>query len=215
MIGAYRGKSLPSIVIKFRTWSPYSHVAEIDDFGGGVIEAWRGGVTERASYHEGHKPGTVIELYDVVGVEGEKRQAIRASLKAEIGAKYDHMGILGFAIRKDLERPSKWFCSEIIFAKYAEHGIRLLERIAAHKVSPGLVVLSPRLIFVGELVVGQDTQLIGKMPVREIAQIRHTIRRSRPVLVRADQRVYFRADLVPRGGHLRSWKHAVDVSGRI
>lgn len=172
MIAAYKGISLISRLIRFRTWSEYSHIAEINEKTGEVIEAWhKGGVVRRSDYHEGHTPGTVIELFDVDTTKVRKR-CVWVDLTCEIGKDYDFDGILGFIIRRTRHNTEKWFCSELVFAKYQQRGINLLARVKPHKVSPGLLVMSPRLNYIGFLVVGEDLDHQGHATVRQIAKMR-------------------------------------------
>jgi len=173
MIGLYRGISVPSSVIQFRTWSPYSHVSEVDPRTGEVIEAWQwGGVQIRGNYHEGHKPGTIIELYEVIGITPAQQRKVWEFLRGEVGKDYDFAGCYGFIRRADRQNPDKWFCSELEFTAYREAKVELLARVEAHKVYPGLLVMSPRLKYVGYLVVGEDRDLLGRVPVSEIAKLR-------------------------------------------
>lgn len=172
MIGAYKGKSPTSLTIKLRTWESYTHVSEIREEDGRVIEAWPPRVVERPDYHAGHTPGTVIDLFDVPDLNQAQRMSIWISLKREVGKLYDFPGLIGFGTRTAfMQRFDWWFCSELIFQKYRDNGVHLLKRIPAHKVYPGLVVYSPILVYVGRLIVGQDADLIG-MPIREIVRIR-------------------------------------------
>jgi hypothetical protein len=68
-----------------------------------------------------------------------------AFLESQIGKKYDFAGILGFGLSANLECKDKWFCSELVFAAAQYAGIELLRRIKAHKVSPGLLDVSPKM----------------------------------------------------------------------
>ncbi|WP_448577461.1 YiiX/YebB-like N1pC/P60 family cysteine hydrolase [Thermosphaera sp.] len=141
----YRGVSLLSRLIRWRTWSEYSHVA-LEIHRGEIVDAWKGGVRLIRSPFEGHDPETVVEAYEIAGLRPE--QAARAALfaRAQIGKPYDYWGVLRFIIRRDPTQPNdRWFCSELVFAALLHGGVRLLERVPAHRASPGDLARSPLL----------------------------------------------------------------------
>lgn len=147
-IAAYRGKSLMSRAIRAFNWGPYSHVSWITA-DGTEVESWRKGVTETPGLGANHTPGTVVDLYAVLPLIG--RPTVRghadAAIRANIGKRYDQLGILGFVFRSpSLQRENRFFCSELVFEGLEEAGIRLLERIPAYKVSPTMMTLSPMLV---------------------------------------------------------------------
>ena len=144
MIALYKGTSFISRIIRWRTWSDYSHAAWVCR-DGTVIEAWVGGVRRVPGLLSQHKEDTTIELYEVAGLTEDQRDRIEAFLAAQIGKPYDYTAILGFALRKDTQNPAKWFCSELVFAGCQSAAINLLARIPPWKVSPDLLVLSPLL----------------------------------------------------------------------
>lgn len=151
MVGAYRGTSLISRLIRWRTWSDYSHVSLIR-VTGEVIEAWhRGGVQARACWDEAHTPGTVIELY-AVEASLEAQERAWAFAEAQVGRGYDWRGILGFLTRSDGQRPRLWFCSELVASAFDSAGVPLLGRMPPHRMSPGDVVHSPRLRYISSVV---------------------------------------------------------------
>jgi uncharacterized protein YycO len=93
-----------------------------------------------------HKEKTVVEVYEIVGLTDEQRARIETFLVAQIGKPYDYLAILGFMFRKPLQKPSRWFCSELVFAACQAAGIKLLARIPPWKVSPDLLAISPLLL---------------------------------------------------------------------
>ena len=154
MIGLYRGKSIPSRIVRIRTWSEYSHASWIRG-NHSVIEAWwKGGVREKTHYSEDHTPGTLIHLFDIDLSHGE-HQGLEEFFKAQLGKKYDWMGCLHFITRRPeyARDQDRWFCSELIFAAFEHIKKPLLLRIPAYKVSPGLLSYSPLLKFIGQVVI--------------------------------------------------------------
>lgn len=152
MIAFYKGKSLLSRGIQLRTWSEYSHAAWL--FGDeSVIEAWTNGVRHVSSLSRAHTPGTVVDVFRVPEIDdatieaSNRRQVASAFLLEQLGKPYDFQGIFGFLLRKEEQSPEKWFCSELCFAACKQAGVELLSRVPAWKVDPGLLSLSPRLVF--------------------------------------------------------------------
>jgi uncharacterized protein YycO len=145
----YKGKSLISKAIRWRTWGPYSHAAWwLSD--GSVIEAWhKGGVTHSESPATLHTPGTVIDVFGVPGIDSF---AAEQFLKDQIGKKYDFAAVMrGFTFRLDRDNPEKWFCSELVFDAGLAGGFPLLSRIPAWKVDPTKLSYSPILEHVATL----------------------------------------------------------------
>lgn len=141
LIGQYYGTSLVSKAIKLKTWSEISHTSAFLPGGEEVIEAWGKGVIRRP-WREGHTEGTRIDLLEVK-CSPEQAQAFYLFLYSQIGKEYDFKGIMGFAFSSGIHNKEKWFCSELVFAAALHAGIVLLERIEAHKVSPGLIHCTP------------------------------------------------------------------------
>lgn len=150
MIAIYRGKSAVSRIIRFFNWSPYSHVAWIDDSNFSVIEAWhKGGVTHVKTPSCNHTPGTALDLFIVPQEEPHHTAMIREFLLSQVGKKYDFAGILGFIFRVTrLQRKQKWFCSELVAEAYATAGLPLL-RLPSFKIYPGMIAASPMLRHTG------------------------------------------------------------------
>ena len=163
MIGLYKGKSFTSKLIKWRSWSEYSHASWIDVARprllkddiisplSHVFEAWiPDGVVERQNISDGHTKGTPIDLFDIQLTDGE-RQALMRFLRMQIGQKYDYRGVLKFMSRREGQTPDAWFCSELIFAAFQHICRPLLLRIPTWKVAPGMLAYSPLLKFVGTI----------------------------------------------------------------
>ena len=143
MIALYKGTSVLSRLIRWRTWSDYTHAAWLFQ-DGSVIEAWKGGVTHAPGILSAHAPDTVVHLY-ALNLTIEQRWAVQDFLIAQIGKPYDYAGILGFLTASKTENPNRWFCSELLFAALKQAKVNLLARIPAWKVTPGLLALSPLL----------------------------------------------------------------------
>ena len=146
-IGLHGGKSLISALIRWQTRSPYSH-ASITGEDGRVIEAREGrGVISSARLVPAK--GETVELFRVDGLTAAQRQTIWDFAVDQIGKRYDYTMVARFLSRRQESRKSRgrWFCSELVFAAFAQGGVNLLERTQPWEVSPGMLARSPLLRF--------------------------------------------------------------------
>jgi len=146
VIALYKGVSPLSRMIRFRTWSAYSH-ASIHIPGVGEFESWiPNGVRCTPDLGAGHISGTPVDVFHLKWCSPTQEGKMLHFLQAQVGKKYDYRGVLGFLSRRDrAQNQDKWFCSELVFAACQAAGIDLLARIPAHRVSPDLLTLSPLL----------------------------------------------------------------------
>lgn len=128
---AFKGKSVLSKAIQFRTNGPYSHVAYAVNKNSYVlgniplvIEAWRGWVRV-ADANYSHSQGTP---YDVIEIHTDlpKQMAFESFISKQIYKKYDFMAMLNFICNRSYDptvnndgmtiwdNKDKWFCSELI-----------------------------------------------------------------------------------------------------
>jgi len=152
MILLYKGKSLISKAIQWRTWGIYSHAAWwMRD--GSVIEAWhKGGVSHSESPATLHTPGTQIDLFDFCHIDAVSPPRSESFLLSKVGRKYDFKAVLrGFTFHLNRDNPDKWFCSELCHAAAVAGGLPLLSRIPDWKIDPTKLSYSPHLTHVGIL----------------------------------------------------------------
>jgi hypothetical protein len=164
----YKGFSLTSRLIRWRTWSIYSHAAIVPsdnwrsarrmaDYltGCPLYESWQhGGVALRVGIHTAHTPGTLIDVFEIADPFIDA-SLVRRFLSRQLGAAYDWSGVLGFISRRDGAHAfDRWFCSELVFAACRSGGLDLLARIEPHRVAPGLLALSPHLMHLGSIRTG-------------------------------------------------------------
>ena len=91
----YKGKSLVSKLIKWRTNGTYSHVSiELDDI---IYEAWVGsgasGVVKSTNPLYYHTPKT---KYDTIEIPMSNYRVWKTFLEHQVGKKYDYMAIISF-----------------------------------------------------------------------------------------------------------------------
>jgi hypothetical protein len=178
MIALYKGTSLISKLIRWRTWSDYSHAAWIRD-NGEVIEAWTDGVCKRSSIHVGHTPGTKIELFTVELTLTQKMN-LECFLDRQIGKSYDWRGIGKFISRRDGNNQDRWFCSELVAAAFKHAGVPLLLRIPVYKIDPGMLSYSPLLQHTGTAIVMDPVPLVTKT-LNRACQVVASERRLEPL----------------------------------
>ena len=154
MIAAYRGISPISRVVRFVTWSEYSHVSWVDP-DGWEIEAWHKGGVSKVEPFSQHTLGTVVDLYDLVA-DPPAIAEMRQFLEWQVGKPYDYVGVLHFLTRHPeyARGLGHWFCSEVLVSASRYALAPLLNRVPAYKVSPAMVTYSPLLLSAGSHRVG-------------------------------------------------------------
>jgi hypothetical protein len=153
MICLYKGTSLVSKLIKFRTWSDYSHVSFVagENLSGPEYEAWHiGGVQRVNSFALNHKPGTRVDLFDIKLTPGEN-EGLLEFYESQLGKKYDFRAIGGFVLRLNVQDKDALFCAEYTISGFEKIKKPLLARIPAYKVPPGYIPLSPLLDYCGTI----------------------------------------------------------------
>jgi len=150
-LGFYRGRSLVSWCIKWFTRSEYSHVAYIDEMGR-VYEAWSPKIRVMPSIHQGHTPGTIIDLFRFELTLDQEAEFVQYLL-SRIDKQYDMRGVLGFISRRaGAQREDRDFCSELILDASRAAGVPLLRLVPSYAVSPGHLSSSPLLWSCGQVV---------------------------------------------------------------
>jgi hypothetical protein len=142
-IALYRGKSIwPSRMIEWFSWSVYSHASlarRMEDGHWRNIEAWAGAVRETAGLLVGHDPKTPVDLFRFVNpLTYLETEMLWDAAQQEIGKPYDYRGVLSFVLRRRMQRPGAWFCSELVAAKCAAIS-RPLFTCEPWRVAPGMI----------------------------------------------------------------------------
>jgi uncharacterized protein YycO len=140
-IGLYKGKSILSRIIKFRTWGKYSH-ASIVTSDLEVYESWYG-VRHVGSVLQGHSKGTEVDLYNIKGLTVEQEEQIIAFCTEQLGKGYDYFAIIGFVLRRNYDSMERWFCSELVHEACKNAGVILIDNVESYKVDPTLLSYSP------------------------------------------------------------------------
>jgi uncharacterized protein YycO len=151
----FRGRGISSALIRWQTWSKYSHVAVyLDD--GSIIESEPGIGVRHLSLPKGCEAefcaerGGCLVLTPVIDA-GQEAQIIRF-LKLQVGKPYDWRGVFRFVLPFIKHNPldsmihqNRWFCSDVLAAAFDFAGCPLLYRIPFYKVSPEKITYSLRL----------------------------------------------------------------------
>ena len=131
------GTGFGSGIIRWFTWSKYSHVDLILP-NGTLLGALQGkGVGIREDSRGGDK--------FTVNCSEEVAQRVLLNSISFIGKEYDWWGAFAFGPRRDWQDSKKWFCSELIVHLFAQAGLSLLNTRESHRISPAMLVLSPYL----------------------------------------------------------------------
>ncbi|HEY1170247.1 MAG TPA: YiiX/YebB-like N1pC/P60 family cysteine hydrolase [Verrucomicrobiae bacterium] len=147
LIALHRGKGFIARAIRWQTRSVYSHASIVLEESECVVEAREFEGVRMVLWRDVVASGEVVDLFRVKGLTEEAEECVREFLWEQMGKAYDYTMVARFISRRQEERASsgKWFCSELVFAALAKAGVRLLERVEAWEVSPGMLRLSTRL----------------------------------------------------------------------
>ncbi|WP_111496142.1 C40 family peptidase [Marinobacter bohaiensis] len=132
-------KGIGSQVIRWATWSPYSHVDLVLADGRLLGATARYGVSIRNP-----EPTLACAQFQVPG----SVEAIEAA-RSQIGRPYDWAGILGWGFRRNWQEQDAWFCSELIAWAFEQAGCPLLRGDRSHRITPRDLLLSPMLVPTG------------------------------------------------------------------
>ena len=125
-----------SSVIRWATWSPYSHVDLVLDDGRLLGATARYGVSIRNP-----EPTLACAQFQVPG----SVDAIEAA-RSQVDRPYDWAGILGWGFRRNWQEQDAWFCSELIAWAFEQASCPLLRSDRSHRITPRDLLLSPMLV---------------------------------------------------------------------
>lgn len=141
-VALFRGRGILSALIRWQTWSNYSHAALVLP-DGSIVEAWHRGPGVRKKQLTDMKG---VDIFSVKGLTAEQSKIAKGFALDQIGQKYDYFGVLRFLNRRKVSDNGKWFCSELVYAAFKEAGVHLLSKDTdPSRVSPGLLSRSPLL----------------------------------------------------------------------
>lgn len=159
----FRGRGISSALIRWQTWSKYSHAAVLLR-DGTLIESYPGTGVIRLGFTNRSRPdradggfdalieqrGGCIALTPTISLEQESR--VIEFLASQCSKPYDWRGVFRFVLPfikrnplDSLRMQNRWFCSDLIAAAFDWAGCALLYRIPFWKVSPEKLQYSTRL----------------------------------------------------------------------
>lgn len=141
-IAMMHGRGLVSSLIRWQTFSRWSHCALVYPNGEWIIEAWPGKGVQKKKITDWNK----VELFFIKGITEEQWKIAFNWAESQLGKGYDYWGVLHFIPRIHLPDNKKFFCSEFVFDALKVAGINLQERINAQELSPREIGISPLLI---------------------------------------------------------------------
>jgi len=125
-----------SWLIRWATWSEWSHVDVIMPDGSYVGARGSGGVVR----HQESQDASVKQVL-LVYVTQSVYDRFYSNIESQIGKPYDWEAILGHVFRKKWDDADAWFCSELVAWAFSEAGMPLI-RAAKNKVTPRDLTLS-------------------------------------------------------------------------
>jgi hypothetical protein len=127
-----------SWLIRFFTWSPYSHVDFYDQEAGILIGAipLKGVVARPAE--KVFRDSSKVAIYEV-DVDSE---VVSSIIRREIGKSYDWSAIFGFLFKRDWEKPDRWECSELVSYCVLKAG-KVLFNERLNRITPRDLVINP------------------------------------------------------------------------
>jgi uncharacterized protein YycO len=140
----FRGRGLISALIRWQTRSCYSHAALLLPDGETIVEAWQGaGVRIKRKFRDWSN----VDSFDVHMTTHQWGRVMDFAV-SQIGKPYDYRQVIRFVTRTRSKPNDRWFCSELVAAAFNHAGMPLLHRIIPSNVSPALLALSPRMVWV-------------------------------------------------------------------
>lgn len=144
----FSNSNLPlSPIIRWVTWSDFSHVALLLDEET-IIESTlsHGGVKidSLSNFKKRAKNWLMVEL-DIDISHLDWKELIKIANK-EVGKPYDLLGIAGLSIHRNWQEDDKWWCSEIIPYILLIWGIKLFNSQFIHRITPQHLLLLPSTI---------------------------------------------------------------------
>lgn len=128
-----------SPLIRFLTWSQWSHVAvELDD--GRVVEAIGSGVRV-TTLDACTKRMSKYVFVDLASPDDDTAEFAQAWLLDQVGKKYDWGALFGFLFKRNWQDDNKWFCSELSGFFVRIIGYRIANSAQISRVTPQMLYM--------------------------------------------------------------------------
>lgn len=127
-----RRRAIGSWIIRFVTWSVYSHVDIILD-DETVVGAIAGkGVCKTALSQRLAKASDAV----MVTIPVELNADVIAFISEQMGKPYDWFGAIGIGLMQDWQHHDKWSCAEFIYAVMVQGGYVPYDLKYYHRITP-------------------------------------------------------------------------------
>ena len=139
-----RSHRIGSIIIRFGTWSSWSHVDLI--IGDFVIGSTSDVGVNIVPMYDRLKHATDYQLMETTDdLTQAQHDQLKQFMISQLGKPYDWAGIFGLPLRRDWEKPDRWFCSEILAAGFNKIQYPLIKE-ETWRVTPQHLCISPCLV---------------------------------------------------------------------
>lgn len=138
-----------SRLIRWFTWSDWSHVELILSDNHVIGSTWKAGV--RRTYMAEALAGVTKASIYAIECDEESAHVFTAAVLRQEGKPYDLGAVFGFVFRKNWQDVNKWFCSELIAYGAMRANISLLKQIPS-RVTPNDLVESIAVVLKEELI---------------------------------------------------------------
>lgn len=130
----FSNSKLPlSPIIRWVTWSDWSHVAILFD-DNLVIESTLGhGGVKTCSLDEFKSRASEWAIFDI---ECKNPEGVLEAAMSQVGKPYDWTGILGIGFHRDWQEDDAWWCSEFMLWCFDESGDPKIKREAIRRATP-------------------------------------------------------------------------------
>jgi len=134
---------IPSATVRWWTNSLFDHVEIVVDDATSIGSRPRGGVQIHPfSVFDNRKICDWTLMRYSGNLSKNTKNGIINFAKSQIGKPYDWYGILGIAIKKNIEKESEWFCSEFVNTAFFKNNVTLIPRKSSGFVVPELLYQS-------------------------------------------------------------------------
>jgi hypothetical protein len=127
--------TIASSIVRYFTWSAFSHIDYIFDDGRCYSALPSTGVGFNSDIND------YVEHFEL---KVKNKNKIEDFLLAQEGKKYDWSAIFGIPFRTKWNNDSKWFCSELITAA-VEQDIKLFNEPDKYRITPRDLYINPLL----------------------------------------------------------------------
>lgn len=124
--------SVTSWLIRFFTWSRFSHVVFVEDEVNIIDSTFMHGGVQRRLLADIYRDYSTIQVIDIPLPD---EQAALDFAREQLGKPYDKTAILGFIFRRNWADDDSWFCNEYMEA-IAKAGGRVRFRAELSRITP-------------------------------------------------------------------------------